>query len=398
MDPDPGVEHRVKHVRHDVGGHHEERGQQDDADDHGKVLRGDGLHGQRTETWQAEDVLGDHHTAEDDPQVDAGLGDDRGQRAAQRVNEKHPGPGQALGPRGAQIVLAENLQQAGTGDIGPPPQDLPSLESTHDSRLVISGGPVNFTYVSLNQYAGPFRNSKLRQAVAYALNKNTIAQIIGGPQIARPATQFMLPGSIGYVPGFNPYPDNNGNGNPAMAKQMIKAAGYSHGPTIKLIFSTSDPTPREAQAMQSSLQAAGFTVKMQPVTQSDWYAKYLEQPSTAKGDVWDISLPGWIPDWFGNNGRATIQPLFTKPGPLANDFDGYNSPVTNALVSKALTAASPSAAASYWAKANEQVTRDVADVPLIYQRWAVFHSSRVHGCVFFVNAFNCDPANVWLSG
>jgi ABC-type transport system substrate-binding protein len=292
--------------------------------------------------------------------------------------------------------------QAGTGDmewdVPPPSQDLPSLESSHNSGLVISSYPTGFTYVTLNQYAGPFKNPKLRQAVAYALNKNAIVRILGGPKIAQAATQFMLPGSTGYVPGFNPYPDNNGNGNPAMAKRLLTAAGYPHGVQIKLIYSTSDPTPREAQAMQSSLQAAGFTVKLMPVTQADWYGKYLEQPTTAKRDVWDISLPGWIPDWFGNNGRATIVPIFTNPGLLTNDFDGYNSPVTNSLVNSAVTASSQSVASSNWAKANEQVTKDVADVPLISQRWAVFHSARLHGCTFFVYALNCDPANIWLSG
>jgi len=292
--------------------------------------------------------------------------------------------------------------QAGTGDlewdVPPPPQDLPGLEASHNSGLVISSYPTGFTYVTLNQYAGPFKNVKLRQAVAYALDKNAIVRILGGPKIAQAATQFMLPGSTGYVSGFNPYPDNNGNGNPAMAKKLLTAAGYPHGVTIKLIYSTTDPTPREAQAMQSSLQAAGFTVKLIPVTQADWYGKYLEQPTTAKRDVWDISLPGWIPDWFGNNGRATIVPIFTQPGLLSNDFDGYDSPVTNGLVNKAVTAQAQSVASSYWAKANEQVTKDVADVPLISQRWAVFHSARLHGCTFFVYALGCDPANVWVSG
>jgi hypothetical protein len=67
-------------------------------------------------------------------------------------------------------------------------------------------------------------------------------------------------------------------------------------------------------------------------------------------------------------------------------------------VHSALTASSPSEAASFWAKANQQVVKDVADVPLIDQRWTLFHSAQVHGCVFFVNALNCDPTNVWLSG
>jgi peptide/nickel transport system substrate-binding protein len=291
--------------------------------------------------------------------------------------------------------------QAGTGDmewdVGPPPQDLPSLMSSHNSGLVISAQPTGFTYVTLNQYAGPFTNLKVRQAVAYALNKNAIVRILGGPSIAQPATQFMLPGSVGYVGNFNPYPNNSNNGDAAKSKALLKEAGQSNV-TIKLIYSTTDPTPREAQVLESALQAGGFTVKLMPVTQSDWYAKYLEQPSTAKSGVWDISLPGWIPDWFGNNGRATIQPLFSSPGELSNDFTGYNSPVTNGLINKALTSTTKSAAASYWAQANEQVVKDVADVPLINQRWTLYHSAQVHGCIFFVNALNCDPTNVWLSG
>ena len=78
--------------------------------------------------------------------------------------------------------------------------------------------------------------------------------------------------------------------------------------------STSDPGPRVAQALQSSLNAGGFKVTLVPVTQTDYYGKYLTQPSTAKRGVWDIALPGYIPDWFGNNGRSIVQPLFTNPG------------------------------------------------------------------------------------
>jgi peptide/nickel transport system substrate-binding protein len=301
---------------------------------------------------------------------------------------------------GLNSASVQQQLQAGTGDmewdVGPPPQDLPSLMSSHNSGLVISAQPTGFTYVTLNQYSGPFTNLKVRQAVAYALNKNAIVRILGGPSIAQPATQFMLPGSVGYVGNFNPYPNNGNNGDPAKSKALLQEAGKSNV-TIKLIYSTTDPTPREAQVLQSALQAGGFTVKLMPVTQSDWYAKYLEQPSTAKAGVWDISLPGWIPDWFGNNGRATIQPLFSSPGELSNDFTGYNSPVTNELINKALTSTSESQAASYWAKANEQVVKDVADVPLINQRWTLFHSAQVHGCIFFVNALNCDPTNIWLS-
>jgi len=296
--------------------------------------------------------------------------------------------------------------QAGTGDmewdVTPPTQDIPQLLQAGDKRLVIGPtGNVDValnTYLALNQYAGPMKKKLVRQAVAYAVDKNAIVQIYGGPKIASAATQVILPGNVGYIPDFNPYPNNNGSGDPAKAKQLLAKAGYPNGLSIKLLYSTNDPAPRIAQSMQASLGKAGFKVKLVPATQSDFYGKYMLNPSTAKRGVWDIAPPGWIPDWFGNNGRSVIQPLFTQPGNGSSDFGGYDSKKLNALVDKALTATSPSASATYWKQANAQLMKDVAAVPVEVQKWPLFHSSRVQGCNFWVLDLNCDPTNVWLEG
>ena len=33
-------------------------------------------------------------------------------------------------------------------------------------------------------------------------------------------------------------------------------------------------------------------------------------PQTSKPGTWDMATGSWFPDWFGNNGRTLIQPLF----------------------------------------------------------------------------------------
>jgi peptide/nickel transport system substrate-binding protein len=162
------------------------------------------------------------------------------------------------------------------------------------------------------------------------------------------------------------------------------------------LYSTSDPAPRVAQSLQSSLNAGGFKVTLVPSTQSDFYGKYLTQPSTAKRDVWDIAPPGWIPDWFGNNGRSTIQPLYTQPGVGSNDFGGYDNPVANKLIDRALTAKTTAQAGKLWAQANSFLARDVANVPVNIQKWTLFHSSRLQGCTFFFFTLSCDITNVWI--
>ncbi|HEX3493069.1 MAG TPA: ABC transporter substrate-binding protein [Streptosporangiaceae bacterium] len=307
-------------------------------------------------------------------------------------------------------LTQDNVQQqlvAGTGDmewdVTPPAQDLPQLVSSHSSNLVV--GPTASgsaaislgTYLTLNQYAGPMKNKLVREAVAYAVNKNAIVQILGGKAIASPTSQLILPGNVGYMPNYNPFPDNNGAGDPAKSKQLL-AQAHQTGVSVKLLYSTTDPMPRVAQALQASLDAGGFKVQLVSATQADFYGKYLEVPSTGKRDVWDIAPPGWIPDWFGNNGRSTIVPLLTQPGPGSNDFDGYTSATVSKFIASALAAPSASAANTAWQQADAAAMKDAAVVPVNVQKWPIFHSSAVHGCNFFWFGLNCDPTNVWLSG
>jgi peptide/nickel transport system substrate-binding protein len=304
-------------------------------------------------------------------------------------------------------LSSESVQQqleAGTGDlewdIVPPTQDIPRLLAAKDQRLIIGPtGPYYVgigTYLALNQYAGPMKNKLVRQAVAYAVDKNAIVKILGGSAVTTAANQIVLPGNVGYIPNFNAFSSNKGDGDPATAKKLLAQAGYPNGLAVKLLYSTSDPAPRVAQSLQSSLNAGGFKVTLVPSTQSDFYGKYLTQPSTAKRGVWDIAPPGWIPDWFGNNGRSTIQPLFTSPAQGSNDFGGYNNPAANKLIDQALTAKTAAQAAKLWQQANAFLMKDVADVPINIQKWPVFHSSRVQGCTFFFFTLGCDITNVWL--
>jgi ABC-type transport system substrate-binding protein len=304
-------------------------------------------------------------------------------------------------------LSSESVQQqleAGTGDmewdIQPPTQDLPRLIAAEDKRLILGpSGPYAVAtgyYIAMNEWHGVMKNKLVREAVATAVDKNAIVQISGGPKVNATTNQMILPGNVGYVKGFNAFPANTGAGNPSASKALLKQAGYPNGVAIKELCSTSDPYPRICQSIQSSLNAGGFKVTIVPVTQSDFYGKYLTQPSTAKRGVWDIAPPGWIPDWFGNNGRSTLQPIMTNPGPGASDYSGYNSPVATGLINKALTAPTQAQAAKLWSKANTYVAKDAATLALNSQKWPVFHSSRVQGCNFFFFTLSCDPTNVWI--
>ena len=71
------------------------------------------------------------------------------------------------------------------------------------------------------------KNKLVRQAVNYAVDKNAVVQIFGGRRIAAAANQVVLPGNVGYIPDFNPYPNGTGAAMPPRRRRS------SHRPGIR---------------------------------------------------------------------------------------------------------------------------------------------------------------------
>ncbi|TAM80820.1 MAG: ABC transporter substrate-binding protein [Jatrophihabitans sp.] len=311
--------------------------------------------------------------------------------------------------QGTQQQIAAGTQDM-DWDQNVPTADLASLAAGHSPDLVI--GPSGDNYITINPYiainlqspnnGGALSKLKVRQALEYAFNKTADSQVYGGKLISQPLNQVIPKGSVGYVSGYDPYPTPGNNGDPAKAKQLLAEAGYQPGQiTLKLPYRTTTVHPQIAQTDAAALKAAGFNVQLIAVTPAnDFYTQYLQNPSATKRGSWDIAEAGWIPDWMGNNGRSVIEPLFDgrSYGPGSTDYGDYNSPQMNALIDKALSATSESAAAGIWQQAAKLAMQDAVIVPIGAQKVAVMHSSRVKGCYFNFFNENCDITNVWLSG
>jgi peptide/nickel transport system substrate-binding protein len=295
---------------------------------------------------------------------------------------------------------------AGTADMQfdtpVPTADIGQLLQSRDPRLVV-GTPTSvnpylvFNYQSPNNGGALGKNLQLRQAVEYAINKVAVAKNYGGVSINKPAHQVLWPGNAGYQ-AFNLYPSPNDSGDAAKAKSLLASAGYPNGITLKMVYRTSGVHPQNFQAEQAALALAGITVRGTPVPGSQYYTRYLENVDAAKSGLWDIADPGWIPDWFGNNGRSIFEPLFDGRtyGPGSTDYGDYNSDAVNSDIDKALAATSTADANKYWHAADMQIMQDAAIVPIINQQTAVFHSSRVQNAVFFPFSQQFDITSVWL--
>lgn len=297
--------------------------------------------------------------------------------------------------------------QAGTADMewdtNVPDQSLPALISAKDPDLDIYDAGSLDPYLVFN-FQSPNENkatSKLgvRQAVEYAIDKAGIIQVNGGTSLNAVQNQVITPGSVGYK-AFDLYPTSGNNGNPTKAKKLLTAAGYPKGVTLKLYYDNDDPDPQVAQVIQSSLAKAGITVQLHQVPVDNLYGNYITTPSEAKQGVWDLALVDWGPDWFGNNGRTTIQPLLDGATYAAgsSDYGDYSSAKENQLINAALSASSESTSASDWQAADHQAMADAAIVPIDVHKHAVYHSSAVHN--WFIDPYSRvgDVTQVWLSG
>jgi peptide/nickel transport system substrate-binding protein len=294
--------------------------------------------------------------------------------------------------------------EVGTADLSwdqpVPTSRIPGLRS--DPNFKIQDGSTNNPYLDFNTLS-PNNGRALgkvavRRAIEYAIDKAALVQIYGGPRVSTVLNQVIPPGSVGHQ-RFNLYPTPGDSGAPAKCRQLLSAAGYPRGLTLQFPYRTNSNHPKVAQSVQANLRACGITANLTPDTNGNFYGKTLVNPADAKQGKWDIAAPGWIPDWYGNNGRTNIVPLFDGRtyGPNSTDYGGYNNPAVNALIDRALQAKSLGEAAQIWARADRLIMQDAAIVPLQNQKYPIFHSSRVKNALYLPTSQAYDLNQVELS-
>ncbi len=110
----------------------------------------------------------------------------------------------------------------------PQPVDLASLQATHPSQVV--PWPQQATiYVGMNIQRPPFDNERVRQALNYAIDRDHVVELLGGPANQRPTCQIVPPNFPGYEP-FCPYTLEPNSGvwsapDLARAQALIEDAG-----------------------------------------------------------------------------------------------------------------------------------------------------------------------------
>lgn len=180
-----------------------------------------------------------------------------------------------------RVITDVNARAAAlqAGDV-----DVAWFDDSYDATLSLSkdknfkqakffAGP---TVLSLNANKPPLDNPKVRQALASAIDKQKVLQVINQGQGAVAAGGILPPGTFGAVP-YNPYPFDL-----AKAKQLLQASGVPTPVKLNLIYGgsgtgQSNPGALTAQIYQDTLNSVGFDVSLQNIPGNDSFNVMFQQ-------------------------------------------------------------------------------------------------------------------------
>jgi YVTN family beta-propeller protein len=292
-------------------------------------------------------------------------------------------PDQIVVKIGARPSAELTAVERGSADYtvdGPPAVRLGEVETRFASQLHIDPSD-DVDQLVLNTRVAPFNDLKVREALNYAVDRATIARLVGLP--APPTCQFLPR----YISGYRPYcpytidPNTTGVWRaPDLARaESLIAASHTRGTpiTVWMFGIFGDPTGI-GQYIVSLLHRLGYPVRLRDVeydntapfrfadsrtmAQVAVMGYFPNYPAPSEYIRWFLSCQAFVGDSTGNGNWAE-----------------FCDPRLDAQINRALAAegANSPAVPSMWAAADRIVTDQAPLVPLVNPSAVNFVSSRV---------------------
>lgn len=233
------------------------------------------------------------------------------------------------------------------------PIDLDQIKNNNSLKLMESSG-LSMNYLGFNTIKSPFKDPKVRNAVAHAVNVDDILEAVLMNSGVK-ANSSVPKGVFGYADSIEPI-----KFDPEFSKQLLKESGIE-GFNTK-IWTNDDPTRRQiAEVVQAQLKEIGITAEIESL---EWGA-FLE--GTAREEH-EIIILGWG-NVTGDADYSTYAVFHSSTPPAAGRRTIYsNSEVDRLLdIARETTDADERMAAYYEA---QMIIKDEAPlVPLYYPKY-----------------------------
>ncbi|TYK52713.1 ABC transporter substrate-binding protein [Actinomadura decatromicini] len=264
-----------------------------------------------------------------------------------------------------------------TTDTTVGPEQLAQLGSDPNLAKRVARGVFGETkYLAFDATKKPFDDPRVRQAFAYAINRQSVVNAVGGSALATPATTFLPEGKAFGQQPYDHFPAGQ-TGNPGKAKELLAQVGHANGLTVELAFPNSDADgygPKVAAAVQDALKQAGVTVKQKPLGEED-YRTVIGKPATQP----PLTLQSWGADWPA--GGPFLIPIFDGRQ-ILRDGGNFNlaqldDPAVNKEIDAINELTDPAQAAPRWGALDAEIGKKALIVPLYHPKAVALYGKDV---------------------
>lgn len=264
------------------------------------------------------------------------------------------------------------------------PPELIRYAAERPELQVKKGMGSNFTYLGFNMQDPVVGKLAVREAIAYALDRNSIIHYMLG-NAARPASALLPPDHWAGNPDLPLYPYD-----PKKARSLLQSAGFGSG-GVRLVYKTSnDPFRiRLATVIQQQLDAVGIDVDLRSY---DWGTFYGDI-KTGRFQMYSLSWVGIkMPDIFRYAFYSSAIP------PAGANRGHFISPVADHLIDAAEKVSDPAQEADYYRQLQRYLWKQLPYVPLWYEDNVFIARRNVYGYTLARDGNYDGLQNVMLRG
>jgi peptide/nickel transport system substrate-binding protein len=233
-------------------------------------------------------------------------------------------------------------------------------------------------FLSMNVRKPPFNNKALRQAVAWALDKNEIRAVayFGAGETG---SEEVPTGSI-WHDNADPYKSGP---NLTKAKQLMNAAGHGNGLQVQYLGLPQYPELlKTGEVVQQQLKKIGIDMKIQQVDVSVWFDRFSKGNYQITSAYQERTID---PDNFYS--------LVLKSGAAIN-ATGYSNPKVDRLIQQAATETKLAKRKALYTKLRKIVFDDVPLIFVHYETLNYLMRKNVHGST--INpTLELRAGNIW---
>lgn len=222
------------------------------------------------------------------------------------------------------------------------------------------------SYLGFNLAEGPTRDLRVRQAVAFALDRDAIARHVFKGDV-RLATALLVPTHWAGAPTVPP-PQYD----PGRARKLLAELGYGPDRPLRMTFKTSSDAMRLrlATIYQAQLAEVGIALEVQSFDWGTFYADIRRGQFTMYGLSW-VGLQ--LPDIFRYAFHSRSLP------PAGANRGGYASPAVDRLLDAADAATDLPTRATLYRAVQAELARDLPMLALWFEDVVVVKGPRLRG-------------------